>query len=199
LNPGLTGSETGKAAMVLDAYGSVTRGGEVVSLGVYSLTTTNSINLSGAGATSMSRGTIVPTGGKIIPANWWSVGKVVTGKLVGTITGGSNVSDFTFTLKYGTSEIVTSENLTRTGNYTNPIEINWMITCRAVGGSGQLYGFMTIKEYNAGSGFNLARTETAFRGDSLVSTTSDKELDVYVDFAGNGSINIEQVIVEYKN
>jgi len=211
LNPGLTGSETGQAAMVLDAYGSVTRGGEIVSLGVYSMATTKSINSNGA--TAMSGGTIVPTGGKTIPANWWAVGKVVTGKLIGTIQKNDS-DDVTFSLKYGSSTLVDLATINfGTSNNINSFEINWTITCRSVGGSGSFQCFMKLEEYLDGGtgGYVLDNSITTGLGNGQyvkkdtatgISTTSDKELDVYVDVQGGVTkafINVDQVIVEYKN
>jgi hypothetical protein len=212
LNPGLTGSETGKAAMVLDAYGSVTRGGEIIGLGVYSMTTTKTINSNGP--TAMSGGTIVPTGGKIIPANWWGVGKVVTGKLIGTILK-NNSDEVTFSLRYGSSILVSLNTINfGTSSDINSFEINWTITCRSVGGSGSFQCFIKLEEYlDGGVGGYVLDNTTPLTGlgngqyvkkatATGISTTSDKELDVFVDISGGPSIayiNVDQVIVEYKN
>ena len=220
LNPGLTGSETGKAAMVLDAYGSVTRGGEIVSLGVYSMATTATTYIpSSTGLTSLSKGTIVPTGGKTIPSNWWSVGKVVKGTMIGTIQN-TGFTTVTFLLRYGSDYLVQMPQINRSTTSTgtiNTFEITWMITCRSVGVNGSFGCSMKVEEYLDGvAGYVLGDQSLSvsppftnsgpkyFKQSNATSinTTVDKEIDVWIAWNGSGEspyINIEQVIVEYKN
>jgi hypothetical protein len=105
--------------------------------------------------------------------------------------------------------------LTATTLATNTFEITWMITCRSVGANGSFRCSMKVEEYlDGGSGYVLGNqlvvpyTYTGPRyskqsNATSINTTVDKEIDVWVAWNSSSSqspfINIEQVIVEYKN
>jgi len=207
LNPGLTGSDSGKVAMVLDAFGSISRGGEIESLGIYSLSAAGTIRNSSNSSTSTPSTlltTITPTGGKTLPANFWAVGKVVTGRLIGTIVNTSTLPDslikLTLTLGTDIHEIEFSKN-TVSGS-ANVLEIEFMITCRTLGASGTFNSYMRMKEYLNTSGISaLGSSEYTGIQTLIADTTSTMILDVGVSLIGqtNFSIQIEQAIIEYKN
>jgi len=206
LNPGFTSSTTGFSNLVVDAYGSLSRGGEIESLGIFSLGASSSQSIvNSAGATALSRpNLVIPSGGKTIPAYWWSVGKVVTGKYVGTISR-SNIleQNLTFDLKLGSANLVTIGPLaTNTSVFAgNTIEIEFMITCRSLGSSGVFAGFLKIKEYGTTSTV-LSTAENALNGTGTTNTNQDMDVDVFVSMSGGSTstrITIEQAIIEYKN
>jgi hypothetical protein len=198
LNPGFTSSTTGFANLVVDAYGSISRGGEIESLGIYSLSGDSSFT-GIVTATALSKPTvIVPSGGKTIPAYWWSVGKVVTGKYIGTVTCTSIITtSLKLDLKFGDSLIVT-RTLSATNTSTNNIfEIDFMITCRGLGDTGSFFGFMKVKDY--GTTYIFTTSENVTLGSATGNTNIDADLDIYITTTTGISITIEQAIIEYKN
>jgi hypothetical protein len=219
-NPGFTSSETSFSNLVVDAYGSISRGGEIETLGIYSIGADSiTSNISSVGATAISKPTvIVPSGGKIIPAYWWAVGKVVTGKYVGTIQSINNPQAgiiITYDLKIGGSSLVTLSSVVPQLNVTNPIEINFMITCRSLGSSGGFAAYMRVEESSSTNTFvnELGPTSDFATGSGkafksitsgTVNTNVEGEIDVFFGTSSDtGTVNtqltIHQAIIEYKN
>ena len=202
LNPGFTSSTSGFANLVVDAYGSISRGGEIESLGIYSISG-DSITTGVVSATAISKPAfVVPTGGQTIPAYWWSVGKVVTGKYVGTISKSStSTPNITIELKLGQSSIFSfTEQVKNTTVTGNVFEIEFMVTCRSLGDNGTFVGFLKYKEWGVTTVLNT--TENVLRTISaLVNTNVDHDIDVFITLTTGSTVTVtmEQAIIEYKN
>ena len=201
LNPGLTSSTNGFANLVVDAYGSISRGGDIESLGIYSISSTSTVTGIVSDTAISSATVIVPTGGKTIPAYWWSVGKVITGKYFGTISKSIGTPNITFTLKLGTSIVVTTGALTtQSAGTSGTLEIDFMITCRTLGDNANFVGHLKIKEYSGTTVLPISESVYTL-GEISANTNIDHDVDVYITTTAPGgvTINIEQAIIEYKN
>jgi len=200
-NPGLTSSSVGFSSLLVDAYGSITRGSEIETLGILSQSTQGT-NLTNTGSqVTILNGTIVPSFGKTIPANWWTVGKVVSGRVLATLTrstatGGS----IGIGLSFGgnTSAFINISLETTATGFTNNLDIEFMITCRTVGASGQFHVMVKCTEMGLNVISFPLNPNSIFTTNS-VNTTTDHTLDVICSASVNVTLRSEQAIIEYKN
>jgi hypothetical protein len=188
---------------VVDAYGSISRGGEIESLGIYSISG-DSITTGVVSATAISKPAfVVPTGGQTIPAYWWSVGKVVTGKYVGTISKSStSTPNITIELKLGQSSIFSfTEQVKNTTVTGNVFEIEFMVTCRSLGDNGTFVGFLKYKEWGTTTVLNTPENVLKTSSPQTVNTNVDHDIDVFITLSTGSTVTVtmEQAIIEYKN
>jgi hypothetical protein len=132
INSSLTGSAAA-AALNVDAAGNITRGGEIQSLGIISQITT--VTITGTGATSTLSGTL--NGSATLPALFFGVGKVITGKMSGTLATGGNAGTLAFRVRLGGVTICDSTGITYTiSTAAEPITVEYTILCTAIGAAG---------------------------------------------------------------
>jgi hypothetical protein len=118
-----------------------------------------------------------------IPGNSLAVGTVYRVRLWGTMdTPGAGPPDMNIKIKYDTSLVVATGNVTPTVSLTGKSwSLDAMVTCRVTGASGSLIGGeMAILKYaNTTGGFTEAGTGTAI----TVNTTTDKALTATVTWS----------------
>jgi hypothetical protein len=132
INSSLTGSSAA-AALNVDAAGNISRGGDIQALGIFSQITT--VTITGTGATSTLTGTL--NGSATLPALFFGVGKVITGKMSGTLATGVNAGNITFRVRLGGVTICDSGAITYTISMSaEPITVEYTILCTAIGASG---------------------------------------------------------------
>ena len=132
INSGLTGTSSA-ATLNVDAAGNITRGGDIQALGIFSQITT--VTITGTGATSTLTGTL--NGSTTLAANFFAVGKVITGKMSATLATGGNAGTLAFRVRIGGVTICDSGAITYTiSTAAEPITVEYTILCTAVGASG---------------------------------------------------------------
>jgi len=135
INSGLTGSSAA-ATLNVDAAGNITRGGDIQSLGIFSQITTVTITAVGS-PTPISTLTGTLNGSTTLAANFFAVGKVITGKMSATLATGINAGNLTFRVRLGGVTICDSGAITYTiSTAAEPITVEYTILCTAVGASG---------------------------------------------------------------
>lgn len=160
--------------------------------------------------------TVLPSGCLItLPPNWWYVGRMIRVKALGAI---SNIvttpGTITLQVNIGSTAIFSSGaiQLNATAHTTLPFDFEAILTCRAVGASGNCIGQAKVSGImftntagqtdNANNHVTLMAPATAPAVGSNFDTTAQGVLDFFAGFsisnAGNG-IQIQQYMVEALN
>ena len=186
-------------AVVSDASGNFTTGGEVVDLGIFSQSTQVSITTNSAD-TSTTTGTIV--GNKTLPANWWAVGKIVKGYLSCTLATGGNSGNITFKVSLGGTQLISSGAITYTiSTAATALQLEYTIVCRAVGASGVARFETDLRVLSDGSILSnrlLLTSNTSVT--SGIATTGTLAMDVTANLSATANtLLVEQNYAHYLN
>jgi hypothetical protein len=184
INSGLTGSSSA-ATLNVDAAGNISRGGDIQALGIFSQITT--VTITGTGATSTLTGTL--NGSTTLAANFFAVGKVITGKMSGTLTTGSNAGNLTFRVRLGGVNVCDSGAITYTiSTAAEPITVEYTILCTAVGASGTA-AFRCDMRILSGGAILVNRTVliSSTTTSSGIATTGTLAFDLDSNFSAAGN------------
>ena len=187
--------------IISDASGNLSKSADLTALGIFSQTTTVTVN--SLVTTNLLTGTIV--GSNTLPANYFAAGKTLRLFLSGNIETASSAGSVAFNLTLGSTVLIATGDFTINTSITGAFTLEAIITCRTAGSFSDFKTSILVYSSNITPGATGPFTQSVYTNSASVltapiNTTNSLQLLVNTTMTTSAStINVHNVYAEYIN